>query len=303
LEKETAARSFSTGTARDSLFNPTGTAFKNGILVDSFGGHSVGDVMNDDYNISVEYAKKEMRPGFYYDNHRLSYSLGYSNNVTKTGDLVTLPYTDTDFIVQPLSSTTQSLNPFNITNWIGKIKTYPISDTWFSQGVRPDVTTNLESQNDNWALSPSTGRTGFGSQYDDWSTNWTGKQVTEQPQSGVDKVGKTGKANRSTAEMTDSKSRVGISANTPPESVLKSIGNKVVDSTIVPYVRGQTVQFAASGLQPLRIGHLRCTSICFTCFTYFIYTRLWLFSYLFPCPVSTPIIILRTKSCSTSRRT
>ena len=251
LEKETASRDFSTGNAKDSLFNPTGTAFKNGILVDSFSGHSVGDVMNDDYNVSVEYAKKEMRPGFYYDNHRMTYSLGYSNNVTKTGDLVTLPYTDTDFIVQPLSSSTQSLNPFNITNWMGTIKTFPVSDTWFSQGVRPDITTNLESQNDNWALSPSTGRTGFGSQYDDWSTNWTGKQVTEQPQAGVDKVGKTGKANRSTAEMNDSKSRVGISANTPPESVLKSIGNKVVDSTIVPYVRGQTVFFTASGLQPL----------------------------------------------------
>jgi len=251
LEKETASRDFSTGSARDSLFNPTGTAFKNGILVDSFSGHSVGDVMNDDYNVSVEYAKKEMRPGFYYDNHRFTYSLGYSNNVTKTGDLVTLPYTDTDFIVQPLSSNTGTLNPFNIVNWIGKIKTFPVSDTWFSQGERPDVTTNLESQNDNWALSPATGRKGFGSQYDDWSTNWTGKQVTEQPQAGVDKVGKTAKANRSTAEMTDSKSRVGISANTPPESVLKSIGNKVVDSTIVPYVRGQTVQFAATGLQPL----------------------------------------------------
>ena len=251
LEKETAARDFSTTAARDSLFNPTGTSFKNGILVDSFSGHSVGDVMNDDYNISVEYAKKEMRPGFYYDNHRFSYHLAYSNNVTKTGDLVTLPYTDTDFIVQPLSSATATLNPFNIVNWIGRIKTFPPSDTWFSQGIRPDVTTNLESQNDNWALSPSTGRQGFGSQYDDWSTNWTGKQVTEQPQTGVDKVGKTAKANRSTAEMTNSKSRVGISANTPPESVLKSIGNKVVDTTVVPYVRGQTIQFAATGLQPL----------------------------------------------------
>ena len=251
LEKDTASRDFSTGSARDSLFNPTGTAFKNGILVDSFSGHSVGDVMNDDYNVSVEYAKKEMRPGFYYDNHRFSYSLGYSNNVTKTGDLVTLPYTDTDFIVQPLSSATATLNPFNITNWMGKIRTFPPSDTWFSQEARPDVTTNLESQNDNWALSPSTGRMGFGSQYDDWSTNWTGKQVTEQPQAGVDKVGKTSKANRSTAEMTDSKSRVGISANTPPESVLKTIGNRLVDTTVVPYVRGQTIQFAATGLQPL----------------------------------------------------
>ena len=98
-------------------------SYEYGILVDSFSGHSVGDVMNDDYNVSVEYAKKEMRPGFYYDNHRMTYSLGYSNNVTKTGDLITLPYTDTDFIMQPLSSTTQSLNPFNITNWIGGIKT------------------------------------------------------------------------------------------------------------------------------------------------------------------------------------
>ena len=250
LEKETAARSFSTGAARDSLFNPTGTAFKNGILVDSFSGHSIGDVMNDDYNVAVEYATKRMRPGFYYDNHRFTYNLAYSNNVTKTGDLITLPYSDTDFIVQPFSSNTQALNPFNITNWISGIKTYPASDTWFSQGTRPDVTTNLEGQNDNWALSPATGRMGFGSQYDDWSTNWTGKQVTEQPQAGVDKVGKIGKANRSTAEMNDSKSRGGISANTPPESVLKTIGNKVVDATVVPYVRGQTVQFAATGLQP-----------------------------------------------------
>ena len=250
LEKETAARNFSTGASRDSLFNPTGTAFKNGILVDSFSGHSVGDVINDDYNIAVEFATKKMRPGFYYDNHRFTYSLAYSNNVTKTGDLVTLPYTDTDFIIQPFSSNTQALNPFNITNWIGSIKTYPASDTWFSQGARPDVTTNLEGQNDNWSLSPDSGRKGFGSQYDDWSTNWTGKQITEQPQAGVDKVGKIAKANRSTQEMNDSKSRIGISANTPPESVLKTIGNKVLDTTVVPYVRGQTVQFAATGLQP-----------------------------------------------------
>ena len=115
LEKETAARNFSTGNARDSLFNPTGTSFKNGILVDSFSGHSVGDVMNDDYNVAVEYGTKRMRPGFYYDNHKFTYNLAYSNNVTKTGDLITLPYSDTDFIVQPFSSTTQALNPFNIT--------------------------------------------------------------------------------------------------------------------------------------------------------------------------------------------
>ncbi|MDP7366691.1 MAG: DUF4815 domain-containing protein [Candidatus Pacebacteria bacterium] len=250
LEKETAARDFTTGTATDSLFNPRGAAFKSGMLVDSFSGHSVGDVMNDDYNISIEYATKEMRPGFYYDNHRFTYSLGYSNNVTKTGDLITLPYTDTNYVQQPLSSNTVAINPFNIINFVGKLKTYPSSDTWFSQGKRPDITTNLEGQNDNWTLSPDGGRTGFGSEYDDWGTNWTGKQVTESPEKSVEKVGKTAKANRSTAEMGTSKSRGGISANTAPESVMKTVGNKVIDTTVVPYVRNQTVQFAATGLQP-----------------------------------------------------
>ena len=250
LEKETAARDFTTGAATDSLFNPRGAAFKSGMLVDSFSGHSVGDVMNDDYNISIEYATKEMRPGFYYDNHRFTYSLGYSNNVTKTGDLITLPYTDTNYVQQPLSSNTVAINPFNIINFVGKLKTYPSSDTWFSQGKRPDITTNLEGQNDNWSLSPDGGRTGFGSEYDDWGTNWTGKQVTESPQKSVEKIGKTAKANRSTAEMGGSKSRVGIGANTAPEAVMKTVGNKVIDTTVVPYVRNQTVTFAATGLQP-----------------------------------------------------
>ena len=251
LEKETAARDFTTGTARDSLFNPRGAAFKSGMLVDSFSGHSVGDVMNDDYNIAVEYSTKEARPAFRYDNHRFTFDSTYSNNVTKTGDLVTLPYTDTDFIQQPFASGTTKINPFNIVNFVGNIKTFPASDTWFSQNKRPDVTTNLEGHNDNWALSPSTGRLGFGSQYDDWSTNWTGRQLTESPELSVDKTGKTTKANRSTSELNNSKSRVGISANTPPEAILKTVGNKVIDTTVVPYVRGQTIQFTARGLQPL----------------------------------------------------
>ena len=142
LEKETAARDFTTGTATDSLFNPRGAAFKSGMLVDSFSGHSVGDVMNDDYNISIEYATKEMRPGFYYDNHRFTYSLAYSNNVTKTGDLITLPYTDTNYVQQPLSSNTVAINPFNIVNFVGKLKTYPSSEIKRDQ-EQPEATGDI----------------------------------------------------------------------------------------------------------------------------------------------------------------
>ena len=248
LEKETAARNFTTDTAKDTLFNIKGNAFKNGILIDSFSGHSVGDVLNSDYNISVEYAKKEMRPGFYYDNHKFTYDVSYSNNVTKTGDLITLPYTDVDFIQQPMSSNTVVLNPFNIINFVGNLKTYPSSDTWFSQNSRPEIITNLEGQHDNWRLQE--GRKGFGSQYNDWETNWSGVEITEPPIQGIESRGKTYEEKRITSELDDTKTRIGI-LPTPPDAILKTVGKKVIDNTVRPYINGQRIQFMAKGLRPL----------------------------------------------------
>ena len=67
----------------------------------------------------------------------------------------------------------------------------------------------------------------------------------------MDIKGKTSKAKRSTAELTDSKTRTGISANSAPEAVLKTVGNKIIDTTVVPYVRNHTVKFSATGVQPL----------------------------------------------------
>jgi hypothetical protein len=239
LEKETAARSFSTS---------QGIAFKNGILIDSFSGHSVGDVLNDDYNISVEYASKEMQPGYYYDNHKFTYDVSYSNNVTKTGDLITLPYTDVDFIQQPMSSNTVVTNPFNIVTFVGNLKTYPSSDVWFSQNARPEVVTNLEGQHDNWKLSG--GRKGFGSQFNDWETNWKGIEKTEPPILGTESNGKTYEEKRMIAELDDSKTRIGIQP-TPPDAILKTVGKKIVDTTVRPYINGQRIQFLAKGLRPL----------------------------------------------------
>ena len=239
LEKETAARSFSTS---------QGIAFKNGILIDSFAGHSVGDVLNDDYNISIEYASKEMRPGYYYDNHKFTYEISYSNNVTKTGDLITLPYTDVDFIQQPMSSNTVVANPFNIVTFVGNLKTYPSSDVWFSQNARPEIVTNLEGQHDNWKLSE--GRKGFGSQFNDWETNWKGIEITESTTLGTESKGKTYEEKRMIAELDDAKTRIGIQS-TPPDAILKTVGKKVVDTTVRPYINGQRIQFLAKGLRPL----------------------------------------------------
>ena len=67
LEKEAAATSISGGSTKDSLFNPAGDRFKNGILVDGFKGHSVGDVINSDYLCAIDIEKNELRPPFKTD--------------------------------------------------------------------------------------------------------------------------------------------------------------------------------------------------------------------------------------------
>ena len=58
LEKETEG-DITGDSSRDSLFNTTGTRFKNGILVDPF-GHSIGDVTSDDYNAAFIFQRNNL---------------------------------------------------------------------------------------------------------------------------------------------------------------------------------------------------------------------------------------------------
>ena len=46
--------------------------FKNGIIVDNFTGHGIGDVVDNDYSISMDMAQGELRPAFHQDNIGLS---------------------------------------------------------------------------------------------------------------------------------------------------------------------------------------------------------------------------------------
>ena len=87
-----------------------------------------------------------------------------------------------------MTSNTAQINPFNIVNFIGGMNLSPPSDTWFDDTSRAEVTVNLEGHHDNYVLSSNTTRMGFGSQWNDWSTNWTGTQVNPEPNTAVSKV-------------------------------------------------------------------------------------------------------------------
>jgi hypothetical protein len=72
--------------AKDTLIQNTSgfDRFKNGFLVDGFAGHSVGNVYDADYKISIDPVKREARPPVKLDNIELTYSAANSSNIVRT---------------------------------------------------------------------------------------------------------------------------------------------------------------------------------------------------------------------------
>ena len=220
--------------------------FKNGILVDSFNGHNIGDVSHEDFAIAVDQELKELRPPFSSDSFTFTPNLGA--NTQQSGDIVTLRYSSSNLVVQPLCSNTETINPYGTSQFNGQLTLSPPSDVWFSETGRPLVLINLESLNDHWIQG---NENGFGKQWDDWSSTWSGTQVND------DNLIKSRKSESSSTSVSRSanvtsknKTRTGIISTKPPETIKRSVGNRAVSISIVPFIREQKISFVAKGIKP-----------------------------------------------------
>lgn len=121
--------------------------YQNGFLVDTFDGQGVGNAASDDWNASIDSTNKELRPFFEQKQVSLLENVGATTkNYKVSGDLVTLPFTEVDLIVQKKASMTENVNPYALYAWKGVVDINPWSDTWFSTHHRPDIILNDESQ-------------------------------------------------------------------------------------------------------------------------------------------------------------
>lgn len=121
--------------------------YQNGFLVDSFDGQGVGNAASDDWNASIDEKNKELRPFFSQKQVSLLENVNAATkNYKVSGDLVTLPFTETPMIIQSKASVTENVNPYNIYSWTGIVGINPWSDTWFSTHYRPDIILNDEGQ-------------------------------------------------------------------------------------------------------------------------------------------------------------
>ena len=219
--------------------------FKNGIIVDSFNGSSVADVSRDEFEASIDPQNKEMRPTFNISSHLLTFDSATSTNYMKSGPLITANGTHTALIDQSKASRSINVNPFNVINYLGKINLDPPSDIWVDTSKQPDVLVNLQGDKDAWAIIA---QNAFSYEWSDWSTYWTGTSTSGGEYRGW--LGATGTYSLAygtqTTTTTSNQIRTGIKSQVVPTTITQSLGDRVIDVSIIPYMRNRTVLFTGS---------------------------------------------------------
>lgn len=226
------------------------TRFKNGIIVDSFNGHKVGDVRSYDYSCSMDFDKGELRPKFISTNERFTTTTG-NTNIRLDKMMATLNYTLEEYIVQDQATNALNINPFNYASYIGTMSLKPDSDVWKDTVNRPQVLVNLEGENDAWEAMVQSPQ---GTKYGDWQTDWTGKtsntteRSSKQFTQGYLTYDQT--VTRSVDTITTKQARSVTSTTTSPETITKTIGDNVVDVSVIPYIRARQINIRVNGLRP-----------------------------------------------------
>lgn len=191
--------------------------FKNGFVTDNFIDHTVGDFGNSSYKCSVSESEGVMRPEFGIDQVPFSFNSGVSTGVVLTGSLVTLPFAESNYLNQSLASGVVNVNPYAVYLWYGTIKLIPNSDSWFDTVyTAPEITgTNVNVAN-------------LSSRWGSWGTNWTGSNV---------------RVNQNVRNRFNSR----VVTTT---SNLRVTDDRVVDQSVIPFMRSRDISFNASGLLP-----------------------------------------------------
>jgi hypothetical protein len=163
--------------SRDLRTSAGADAVKRAILVDTFNGHSVGDVSDEDYRCSIDVERGLLRPSFESNAYSFRYA-GFDPGITLTTDNILCgDYTGTSFIYQDKASGTINLNSFCLPNWVGNIVLTPFADYWYDTVTRPIVQFNDDGSNEAWQISNMNNNNGHGSQWNDWESLWNGISV------------------------------------------------------------------------------------------------------------------------------
>ena len=296
LEYYTALSTLETSTANMFIADADGlNRFKSGFFVDNFTGflaqedQIIGGVKN-----SLDRKYKQLRPKHYTNSvdlmfgpvtntdptDDLNFSAVEGINVRKQNDIVTLDYSEVEYIKQSFGTRTESVTPFLISFWQGTLELTPASDTWVDTvrleakiiEIEGDYERTMEEAARTMNVDP---QTGFApTVWNSWETNWTGSDIvdtvrTRTTTTGGEWVGWAGRpgggvrpahgtrVTETVEETVRSGRRTGIESRTGLRTVVSeqwdrtSVGDREVSRDLIPFCRSRNVEFVSKRMKPL----------------------------------------------------
>ena len=247
--------------------------FKNGIITDNFTGHGVGEVSSNDYKNSMDIPNGQLRPAFHQNNINLIESdsalansdamtdaIRTTNGYQKTGELITLPYVEEEYLEQPYASTTVNLNEYNTIQFVGQLTLTPDNDEWMATETQPELRVDIPDVYDTLTTLASEGvlDLNLGTVWNNWNDTWSGVRTDVGNQTSTSRTwwsGNTLLRNNTTSvdvqERVD-RTRTGIRTALVPGGVqTTSFGNRVVSVGFASFIRSKDIGFSVVNMKPL----------------------------------------------------
>ena len=241
---------------------------KNGFTVDDFSDHGKSDTQNQDFAAAIDFAEGWCRPSHYTSNIGLQINTSSSTNYQKTGPIITLPYTELKIIDQPYASRVENINPFNVFTYIGRIDLTPSSDDWISTDRLPAQVTQIEGDFQSRSRELNVDQNGFAPiQWGAWRNQWSSERVVgssvtrnsfwlEMDRGRSPLPGAWGgrgmrRINRNETIITTTRqTRTGIRTRVIPRIDRQSLGDSIVSSTSIPWIRSRNIKMNVARLKP-----------------------------------------------------
>lgn len=206
--------------------------FKNGFFVDPLRGHSYADVTNPDHTAAIDKVANEITPA--ERNLDIPLDLVLSTQTKQKGDFLLIDYDEVLMIDQPFASTAADLSALNF-QYNGVLTLDPPSDYFQETKIAPDRNVTLDSGIGDALQSSLDGMKQIGSGTEltnsGISTSRRGQKVSVK------------QSNTYQETIVDGEVTTGVSA-------AQSLGDFVIDTSLIPFMRSIEVKFKAVGMRP-----------------------------------------------------
>lgn len=186
----------------------------------------------------------------------------------------TLPYTHLPWIKQPLASTTRNAAGL-FWSWKGEMTLNPPIDTWTDTTVAPELRVNQNGNMDAWNAITNA----WGVDWGAWQTLWTGQSLVGSTSrdyvSSIDQTRFSAGGRQTNETLRITGGQAGVLTNTVVSSETTNIfnvtsgqersgtrlvlnptaenynlGNRVIDTSVIPYMRSIYIKVSGHGLKP-----------------------------------------------------